>query len=80
MLAAAKNDVIRAAFDELKVISAAYEQRRLYESRLKMQQDNWARQDEAEAKGEERGMGKILALWKKGASLEEAEALLGVSH
>jgi len=76
MLAAAKNDVIRAAFDELKVISADYEQRRLYESRLKMQRDNWARQDEAEAKG----MEKILALWEKGLSLAEVKNMVGSKH
>jgi len=60
------------------------DQRRLYESRLKLQRDIWARQDEAEARGEARGevkgMEKILALWKKGGSLEEAEALWNAKH
>jgi len=76
MVVAARNNVINEAFNELKIISADYNQRRLYESRLKLQRDNWARQDEAEAKG----MEKILALWEKGVSLEEAKALWNAKH
>jgi len=76
MVVAAKNDVIREAFNELKVISADDDQRRLYESRLKLQRDNWARQDEARDKGRKEERQEILALFEKGLSLAEMKEMI----
>jgi len=66
---AKRNPVINAAFKELKILSADREQRIRYEARLKMQRDIWSFEDAAR----QEGMQKILALWEKGVSLEEAK-------
>jgi predicted transposase/invertase (TIGR01784 family) len=47
MLVAERNEIINAAFEELKVISSDENNRRLYEGRLKQQRDMWARENDA---------------------------------
>jgi len=75
-----KNAVIRAAFATIKSISTDEGYRRLYEAKLKQQRDIWAIQDEVKERGIEKGVKEMLALWKKGVSLEEAEALWNAKH
>ncbi|GHV11499.1 hypothetical protein AGMMS49938_02290 [Fibrobacterales bacterium] len=55
MALAAKNPIIKQAYDTLKVISADKNARYMYESRLKGERDQYAREHAAEARGEARG-------------------------
>jgi predicted transposase/invertase (TIGR01784 family) len=77
MKVARKNKVIKAAYDDLKVISADKQQRIIYEARLKQQMDNRSAINGAMREGVQRGEQKrtleIFAFLKSGHSLEEAE-------
>jgi predicted transposase/invertase (TIGR01784 family) len=55
MLVAERNEIINAAFEELKVISSDENNRRLYEGRLKQQRDMWAMKNDARQEGRAEG-------------------------
>jgi predicted transposase/invertase (TIGR01784 family) len=81
MAVAQKNRTIKAAFDELQVISADKHRRMLYEARLKQQRDIWSMTDGAERKGiqqgiqqgMQQGMQQFFDFLNSGHSLEEAK-------
>jgi predicted transposase/invertase (TIGR01784 family) len=88
MAVAQKNAVIKAAYDELKSISADKHQRMLYEARLKQQRDVWSMTDKAEqrgraegrAEGEARSKAKIAKILKqRGMSDKEIFEITGLS-
>ncbi|GHV16911.1 hypothetical protein AGMMS49938_17350 [Fibrobacterales bacterium] len=66
MALAAKSQIIKRAYDTLKVISADKNARYMYESRLKGERDQYAREHAAEARGEARG--EALGEYRKAQS------------
>jgi predicted transposase/invertase (TIGR01784 family) len=85
MALAQKNGIFKAAFEELKIISADKSKKMLYEARLKAQRDAWSFEDGARREGRQQGRQEgraeerreIFAFLKSGHSLEEAEKKFG---